>query len=176
MKKAATWKRVSAIALTAVLAAGSLFAGNVKKAYADAYTFPLAEQATLTGLTNFPAGTESEPNNRTIFKRLEEKSNVHIEWRTIQGDQWGEKIQLEMANFKSLPDFVFNAGFSSTDLLKYGKQGVIIPLEDYIDSCMPNLQAVFEQAPEYRTMCTDENGHIWALPWIEQLEIGRAHV
>ena len=23
--------------------------------------------------------------------------------------------------------------------------------------------------PEYRTMCTDSEGHIWALPWIEQL-------
>ena len=23
--------------------------------------------------------------------------------------------------------------------------------------------------PEYRTMCTDIEGHIWALPWIEQL-------
>ena len=169
MKKAGTWKRVSALLLTAVLAAGSCFVGNVKTAYADEYQFPLEKQEVLTGLTNFPAGTESEPNNRTIFKRLEEKTNVHIEWRTIQSDQWGEKIALEMANFKSLPDFVFNAGFNSTDLLKYGKQGVIIALEDYIDTCMPNLQAVFEQAPEYRTMCTDENGHIWALPWIEQL-------
>ena len=34
---------------------------------------------------------------------------------------------------------------------------------------MPNLSKVFELAPEYRTMCTDEDGHIWALPWIEQL-------
>ncbi len=169
MKKACTWKRVSAILLTAVLAAGSFFVGNVKTVYADDYQFPLEKQEVLTGLTNFPAGTESEPNNRTIFKRLEEKTNVHIEWRTIQSDQWGDKIALEMANFKSLPDFVFNAGFNSTDLLKYGKQGVILALEDYIDTCMPNLQAVFEQAPEYRTMCTDENGHIWALPWIEQL-------
>ena len=74
-----------------------------------------------------------------------------------------------MANLKTLPDFVFNAGFSDTDLLKYAKQGVIIPVEDYIDKYMPNLQKVFEQAPEYRTMCTDADGHIWALPWIEQL-------
>lgn len=29
---------------------------------------------------------------------------------------------------------------------------------------MPNLQKVFEQYPEYRTMCTDSDGHIWALP------------
>ena len=131
--------------------------------------FPLAETATISGLTNFPAGSESEPNNRTIFKRLEEKTNVHVEWKAIQSDQWGDKIQLEMSNIKTLPEFIFNAGFGDTDLLKYAKQGVIINVEDYIDKYMPNLQKVFEQAPEYRAMCTDADGHIWALPWIEQL-------
>ena len=131
--------------------------------------FPLAEKAEISGLTNFPAGTESEPNNRTIFKRLEEKTNVHVNWKTIQGDQWGDKIQLEMSNVKTLPDFIFSAGFGDTDLLKYAKQGVIINVEDYIDKYMPNLCKVFEQAPEYRAMCTDSDGHIWALPWIEQL-------
>lgn len=130
---------------------------------------PLAEKTTIKGLTNFPAGTESEPNNRTIFKRLEEQTNVHVEWRTIQSDQWGETIQLEMSNAKTLPDFVFNAGFGEADLLKYGKQGVIINLEEYIDKYMPNLKKVFEQAPEYKAMCMDADGHIWALPWIEQL-------
>ena len=131
--------------------------------------FPLAEKATISGLTSYPVGTESNPNNRTIFKRLEEKTNVHVDWKTIQSDQWGDKISLEMSNIKTLPEFVFSAGFSDTDLLKYAKQGVILNLEEYIDKYMPNLKKVFEQAPEYRTMCTDENGHIWALPWIEQL-------
>ena len=138
-------------------------------AQADGYTFPLEKTASFTALTNFPAGTESDPNKRTIFKRLEEQTNVHVEWRTIQGDQWGDKITLEMSNPRTLPEVVFNAGFGDTDLLRYAKQGAIIPLEDYIDSCMPNLQKVFEQAPEYRAMSTDENGHIWAFPWIEQL-------
>ena len=133
------------------------------------YTFPLPKTESFTALTSFPAGTESNPNNRTIFKRLEEATNVHVEWRTIQSDQWGEKIALEMANARTLPELVFNAGFGDTDLQKYAKQGAIIALEKYIDTCMPNLQKVFEQAPEYRIMCTDENGHIWAFPWIEQL-------
>ena len=164
-----------AVVLTMSLLAGCGGKGGVGGASAglevDPATlqFPLAETATIKGLTNFPAGTESEPNNRTIFKRLEEQTNVHVEWKTIQGDQWGEKIALEMANVKTLPDFVFNAGFGDTDLLKYAKQGVIINLEEYIDKYMPNLCKVFEQAPEYKAMCTDENGHIWALPWIEQL-------
>ena len=158
--------------LLAVLMVTALFA-MAPVAYAkgepDSYSFPLAEKAEINGLTNFPVGSESEPNNRTIFKRLEEQTNVHVNWRAIQSDQWGDKITLEMSNPKTLPEFVFNAGFSDTDLLRYAKQGAIIAVEDYIDQYMPNLQKVFEQAPEYRTMCTDENGHIWALPWIEQL-------
>ena len=74
-----------------------------------------------------------------------------------------------MANADELTDFVFTAGFSDSDLLRYADQGVIVPVEDYIDEYMPNLKAVFDAHPEYRTMCEDADGHIWALPWIEQL-------
>ena len=41
---------------------------------------------------------------------------------------------------------------------------------------MPNLCRVFEQAPEYKDMCKDENGHIWTLPWIEQLGVGKTAI
>lgn len=135
----------------------------------EGVTFPLAEQVTITGTISYPTGTEDEPNNRTIFKRLEEETNVHVEWTAISSDMWGDKISLNMANANTLTDFVFNAGFGNGDLLRYADQGVIIPVEDYIDTCMPNLAAVFEAHPEYRKMCEDVDGHIWALPWIEQL-------
>ena len=69
--------------------------------------FPLAEKATLTGMISYPANTESNPNNRTIFKRLQEDTNVEIEWTAIQGDQWGDKITLAMANLDTLTDFIF---------------------------------------------------------------------
>lgn len=131
--------------------------------------FPLAEKATLTGMISYPANTESNPNNRTIFKRLQEKTNVEIEWTAIQSDQWGDKITLAMANLDTLTDFVFTAGFGDNDLLRYADQGVIIPLEEYIDAYMPNLKTVFDKYPEYRSMSTAPDGHIWALPWIEQL-------
>ncbi len=131
--------------------------------------FPLEETVTFTGMTKFPAGTEADQNQRTIFKRLEEQTNVHIDWTAIQADQWNDKIALNMANINTLTDFIFSAGFSDSDLLRYADQEVIIPLEDLIDECMPNLKAVFDEYPEYRAMCEDEDGHIWALPWIEQL-------
>lgn len=131
--------------------------------------FPLKEKTKLTGMISFPPNTESNPNNRTIFKRLQEQTNVEIDWTAIQSDQWGDKIALSMANPEELSDFVFSAGFGDSDLLKYADQGIIIALEEYIDAYMPNLKAVFDKYPEYRTMCTDTEGHIWAFPWIEQL-------
>ncbi|MBQ7148686.1 MAG: extracellular solute-binding protein [Pseudobutyrivibrio sp.] len=148
---------------------GAKSASNADSVDTENLSFPLADKVTITGMISYPTGTEEEPNNRTIFKRLEDETNVHVEWTAISSDQWGDKIALNMANVNTLTDFVFNAGFGDNDLLRYADQGVIIPVEDYIDEYMPNLSAVFEKCPEYRTMCEDEDGHIWALPWIEQL-------
>lgn len=162
----------SAAALSACGGGKSTGSSNSAAAAVDttgAVTFPLSEKVTFTGMTSFPVGSESEPNNRTIFKRLEEQTNVHIDWTAIQSDQWNDKITLNMSNPNTLTDFVFTADFTDSNLLRYADQGVILNLEDYIDNNMPNLQKVFEQYPEYRTMCTDSDGHIWALPWIEQL-------
>ena len=157
-------------------AAGGGAAAQAEDVDPESLKFPLAERAEISGLTRYAANTESDPNKRTIYKRLEEQTNVHVNWKTIQADQWGDKIQLEMSNIKTLPEFINPLGLGDTDILKYAKQGVIIPLEDYIDKYMPNLQKVFEQAPEYRAMCTDENGHIWTLPWIEQLGYGKTAI
>ena len=90
--------------------------GEVQEVDAESLQFPLKETATIKGMISYPANTESDPNKRTIFKRLEEQTNVHVEWDAIQGDQWGDKISLAMANPKTLSDFVFTAGFSDTDL------------------------------------------------------------
>ncbi len=170
-------KRVIAGMLTVAMASGMLVGcgknanstSTAGKVDMEDLSFPLAEKVTITGTTSYPVGSEENPNNRTIFKRLEEDTNVHVEWTAISSDQWSDKISLNMANANTLTDFVFNAGFSDSDLLRYADQGVIIPVEEYIDAYMPNLSEVFEKYPEYRTMCEDEDGHIWALPWIEQL-------
>ena len=172
-------KRLLAGILTAVLCSttlsgcgSTLFGYKVNRAAtasAESVRLPLKTKQTITGLTSYPSGTESAPNKRVIFERLEKKTTVHVDWKSIASDQWGDKISLQMVNFSTLPDFIFSAGFSDSDLLKYGEQELILPLEDYIDKYMPNLKKVFDEYPEYRKMSTDTKGHIWALPWIEQL-------
>lgn len=175
--KSKLWKRL----ITAALAAGMIFSltacggkkvelndGTFKAVDASELTFPQAEKITLTGLINYPANT-TEPKDRTIFQRLEEQTNVHIEWNAITNSEWGDKIQTLMTDVNSLPDFIFTAGFGEADLLRFGEGGTIIALEEYIDNYMPNLKGVFDKYPEYRAMTVAPDGHIYSLPWIEQL-------
>ncbi|TGY95109.1 extracellular solute-binding protein [Petralouisia muris] len=177
-------KQIIAAAL-AVCVAGSLAGCGGKKEINDGtfrpvdeaeLQFPLKERKILTGMISYPANTESEPNNRTIFKRLQEQTNVEINWTAIQADQWPDKISLNMSDPNKLTDFIFTAGFTDSNLLRYGEYGAIIPLEEYIDAYMPNLKSVFDRYPEYRIMSTDVNGHIWSLPWIEQLGSGKTAI
>ena len=159
---------------------GELFFGynrtDTKQALDESYTFPLKEKETITGLISYPTASEPDPNKRAIFERLEQKTNVHVDWTAIPSDQWGDKIALQMVNYKTLQDFVFSGGFSDSNLLKYADQGVIIPLEDYIEKDMPNLKKVFEKYPEYKAMVTATDGHIYSLPWIEQLGEGKTAI
>lgn len=106
--------------------------------------FPLKETEELSFITSAPATSTQDPNKRVIFQRMEEQTNVHIDWTCFVSDQFSDKKNLALAQFGNLPDGLFNAGMSDYDLLRYAKQGIIIPLENLIDKYMPNLQAVFE--------------------------------
>lgn len=136
-------------------------------------TFPLKTQKTLSFITSAPASTTQDPNKRTIFQRLEKDTNVHIDWTCYVQDQFDDKKNLALSQPSSLPDGLFNAGMNNYDLLRYAKQGVIIPVDDLIEKDMPNLKAVFDKYPEYKTLCTAPDGHIYAFPWIEQLGEGK---
>ena len=148
----------SAAALSACGGGKSTGSNNSAAAAVDvtgAVTFPLSEKVTFTGMTSFPVGSEPEPNNRTIFKRLEEQTNVHIDWTAIQSDQWSDKITLNMSNPNTLTDFVFTADFTDSNLLRYADQGVILNLEDYIDNNMhrqrwPHLGTALDRAARRR--------------------------
>lgn len=53
--------------------------------------FPLKEKAELSFITSAPATSTQEPNERTIFKRLEKQTNVHIDWTCFVADQFADK-------------------------------------------------------------------------------------
>lgn len=181
MKKR-NWKKSMAFVLgvsmlLSVTACGQSGSGNNEKTAEvkeeREISFPLTEKEELSFITLASADSTQEPNERVIFQRLEEATNVHINWTCYVQDQFADKKNLALAQGKNLPDGLFNAEMSDYDMLRYAKQGVIIPVEDLIDKYMPNLTKVLDENPEYRTLITAADGHIYGFPWIEQLGSGK---
>ena len=49
-------------------------------------------------------------------------------------------------------------------MVKYGAEGILIPLEDYItEENTPNLYKIFQDYPEYKGSITAPDGHIYSL-------------
>ena len=56
--------------------------------------FPLKETEELSFITSAPATSTQDPNERIIFQRLEEQTNVHIKWTCFVSDQFSDKKNL----------------------------------------------------------------------------------
>ena len=130
-------------------------------------SFPLEETVSLKMSTSSSPLAPADPNEKLIFQRLEEQSGVNIEWKNYSSD-YIEKRNLDISS-GDLPDAMWNAGASDYDLLSWAEDGIIIPLEDLINEHMPNFKKVLDENPEYLAMITAPDGHIYSLPWIEEL-------
>lgn len=87
-------KALLAIGLSAIIMVCSAGCGNGKEHMkaetnpdipVEDVSFPLKEKAELSFITSAPATSTQEPNERTIFKRLEKQTNVHRPMSTLTG-------------------------------------------------------------------------------------------
>lgn len=103
------------------------------------------------------------------FQNMEKETNVIIEWNMAASEAWSEKKSLLFAG-SELPDAFYGQGIlTDVDIVKYGSQGILIPLNDLIDEYAPNLKAVLDANPDYRKQITTPDGNIYALPSINEL-------
>ncbi|MBO0994918.1 extracellular solute-binding protein [Bacillus sp. SD088] len=135
-------------------------------------SFPLEKTETLNILTHAGSDSPQDFNEKILVQRIEEETNVHIDWTVYPSEQWGEKMKLALSK-SDLPDVVTNMYIGNYDVLNYAKQGVFIPLEDLIDKSMPNLKKVLEQRPEVKAAITASDGHIYTLPFIEETALDK---
>ena len=101
-----------------------------------------------------------------IFRIMEEKTNVHLNFEQIPQADWEEKILQNLNGGVDLPD-AYYSGYSlnSTQLLFYAGQGLLLPLNDLIEQYMPNFKAKLEAHPEVKAAITAPDGNIYSLPF-----------
>jgi len=104
---------------------------------------------------------------------VEEKFNVEFDWQTTtwDGTAAAEARSIAMAS-GDYPDMFLLVPwvdqFSQAELINYGKQGALIPLNDLIDEHAPNIKSVLDSHDYYAAMATAPDGNIYGLPQLNE--------
>ncbi|WP_214627674.1 extracellular solute-binding protein [Paenibacillus agaridevorans] len=105
-------------------------------------------------------------NTNKFTQHVSDMFNIKFNFEVIPSDGAKEKRQISLAS-GDYPDAYmlthYVDQFSQADLLKFGKQGVIIPLNDLIDKHAPNIKAAMESNADLRTLNTAPDGNIYGL-------------
>jgi putative aldouronate transport system substrate-binding protein len=174
-------KRTLSVVIAGIMAASVLLSGcspkqtdspKVDSSNFNATGLPIVKEKVTLKLVSPKAPLAPSYNEMTIFKRLEEMTNVHIDWNNIPDSDYQEKKNLMLAS-GDLPDAFYNAGFSDFDLAKYSQDGTIVPLDELIDKYMPNVKKLLANKPELKKFITSPDGKIYSLPIGEEMGSGQ---
>ncbi|ACA38860.1 ABC transporter substrate-binding protein [Lysinibacillus sphaericus CBAM5] len=104
-------------------------------------------------------------NHLMLWEEYEKMSNIHMNWTTVQTEVLADKKNLLLAS-GNYQEIFFASAFSKTDLIKYGQQGVFLPLNEYIDQYAPNFKKLLEEYPSVKQGVTMADGNIYGFPTI----------
>ncbi|TYP79100.1 extracellular solute-binding protein [Paenibacillus methanolicus] len=109
-------------------------------------------------------GQHMETSAYTAY--VERKYNVDLRWDVHPYEEAKASRQLSVASGTYPDAYILTAyidQFSKEETLRYGKQGLFLPLNALIDKHAPNIKAAFEQNAVLRQLNTAPDGNIYGL-------------
>lgn len=139
--------------------------------YFDYEGFPIYEEAETITMMGAKHPIHGEWADLMFFDIMEEATNISFEYNTIAWDSFSEQLNIAV-NTESYAEVMFGCMLTNKQLVDWGSQGILIPLEDYItEELTPNLYAFLEQYPTVKGAITATDGHIYALPQLNAAPI-----
>ncbi|TNJ66963.1 extracellular solute-binding protein [Paenibacillus hemerocallicola] len=130
----------------------------------NATGFPITkEPISLKIFAGKSAATAPNWNEVMLWKEYAKMTDIQVSFEMVPFEIVAEKRNLVLTS-NQLPDAFHTAQFPSTDLLKYGGQGVFIKLNDLIDKHAPNFKKLLEKYPEIKRAVTMTDGNIYSFP------------
>lgn len=124
--------------------------------------FPIVKEPITVTMMGQKAGIHGDWNQMEFFRIMEEKTGIHFEFDTPASEVLEEKKNLAL-NGGTYPEVMFGTNLSREQQVKYGSQGILIPLEDYIEKYCPNIMAMFDELEGSRNSITAPDGHIYSM-------------
>ncbi|WP_426320524.1 ABC transporter substrate-binding protein [Microbacterium sp. E-13] len=164
-----------AVALTLILALAACGNGgdDATADESDQFGFkasglPIVEKPLTLTIAGEKASLAPDYNEMSLVQAWQDDTNITIDWQMLAPEVYSEKRNLLLAS-NDLPDAFLNSKFTDAELVRYGTNGTLIPLEDLIAEYAPNLTAIFDANPALKAAVTASDGHVYALPNAEEL-------
>lgn len=132
--------------------------------------FPIVKEKITLSMMGFRHPIQGPWDQLKFFKTMEEKTNIAFTFDTPPSDSFEEKKNLAFTS-DQYPDVFFAANLTPQQEVKYGGEGVLIPLEKLIDKYAPNVKKMFDAMPDVKKSLTAPDGHIYSLPNINKASI-----
>ncbi|PAV31156.1 ABC transporter substrate-binding protein [Virgibacillus profundi] len=150
--------------------AGNAESSEAAKENLNDEQFPIVkEEITLDIFAGKTAPSNDDWNDVMIFNEYEDMTNIDVNWEMVPLNSLEEKRNLALAS-GTLPDAFHSTWMPTSDILKYGEQGVFISLNDLIEEHAPNLKKFLEENPDIKKGITFPDGNIYSLPTIFEPE------
>ncbi len=92
-----------------------------------------------------------------------------MEWENVSESVYSQQKNLIFGNKENRPDAIYHAGMGASEIIKYAKRKVLVPISDYLDY-MPNFKKLLEERPDIKAQLLNvEDGKIYSLPRIEEM-------
>ncbi|OPA77013.1 ABC transporter substrate-binding protein [Paenibacillus selenitireducens] len=135
--------------------------------FTEVGTYPIVKKPMTIKMfaPQYPSIENMETN--TYTKYLEEKTNIKIEWDLVPNNALNDRKQLMLAS-GDYPEVILQGDLNKEEQMKYGQQGVFIPLNDLIDNYAPNIKKAMNDISYMKSSITAPDGNIYALPQVNE--------
>jgi len=132
--------------------------------------FPIVNEKITLKVLVFPDALVSDYQDNEFTQFIEDKMNIHLEFTVAPADaaEANQKLNLMMAS-GDLPDIIMGWYDMTLDRqLALAEQGLIVPLNDYIDEYGVETKRVFAEQPGAAAAVTQVDGKIYSPPDVNE--------
>ena len=98
-----------------------------------------------------------------FFIKYQEMTGIKLDFQQAPSQGYDEAKALMFNTSVEYPDMLVAPALSGTEIIKYGNDGILIPLEDLLPVYAPNYTKLMEMYPDIKGRITAPDGHIYAL-------------
>lgn len=112
-------------------------------------------------VTMFQAATQAKAEEIWLWEYFKRYHNINFAIEQVM-----DRAEYKNLAFASgdIPDIMLGLDLTAAELVTYGQEeGMLLPIDEYIDPYMPNLKALYDEHPEWKDFITLPDGHIYGM-------------